>query len=191
MEIQLRANERLKGISVGERLSYNFYDGTLQGMSLLFVEPKKGNPTPRECDITGKRLTEALGLPTVFILTPSPTYEHQRLMDKGIYYKPIVTSYGTVYPTVDKIVKAIAKRENAKILPTGETALHALGFSTQVPTKPVYLTTGTQHVVKIGTKTITLRRCAPSNLRYKSRLMPVLILVLKAKERDNIGANDI
>lgn len=125
------------------------------------------------------------------ILSLMTSYGDLERLAKGVYYKPIVTSYGTVYPTAEKIVKAIAKRENAKILPTGETALHALGFSTQVPTKPVYLTTGTQRVVKVGTKTITLRRRAPSNLRYKSRLMPVLILALKAKGRDNIGANDI
>lgn len=52
VEIALRAKDKLKGITVGEKQSYNFYDGIYQGTSLLFVEPKKGNPTPRECDIT-------------------------------------------------------------------------------------------------------------------------------------------
>lgn len=62
-EVEPRAKESLKGITVGEKLSYRFYDGTYQGTPLLFVEPKKGNPSPRTCAITGKRLTEALGLP--------------------------------------------------------------------------------------------------------------------------------
>ena len=61
-EVEPRAKESLKGITVGEKLSYRFYDGTYQGTPLLFVEPKKGNPSPRTCAITGKRLTEALGL---------------------------------------------------------------------------------------------------------------------------------
>ncbi len=52
---------------------------------------------------------------------------------KGIYYKPIVTNYGNVYPSAEKIVKLIAEHENAEILPTGEYALNALGLSTQVP----------------------------------------------------------
>ena len=48
---------------------------------------------------------------------------------KGIYYKPIVTNYGNVYPSAEKIVKLIAEHENAEILPTGEYALNALGLS--------------------------------------------------------------
>jgi hypothetical protein len=85
-EVEPRAKESLKGITVGEKLSYRFYDDTYQGMSLLFVEPKKGNPSPRTCAITGKRLTEALGLPAVFILAPGPTYERRRLADKGVFF---------------------------------------------------------------------------------------------------------
>ena len=86
-EVEPRAKESLKGITVGEKLSYRFYDGTYQGMPLLFVEPKKEvNPSPRACAITGKRLTEALGLPAVFILAPGPTYERHRLADKGVFF---------------------------------------------------------------------------------------------------------
>lgn len=48
IEVEPRAKESLKGITVGEKLSYSFYDGTYQGMSLLFVKPKKEvNPSPR------------------------------------------------------------------------------------------------------------------------------------------------
>jgi hypothetical protein len=80
------AKECLKGISIGEKMTYRFYSGTYQGEALLFVEPKKNNPTPRECDITGQRLSRITGLPVVFILKAGPAYERQRLMDKGIYF---------------------------------------------------------------------------------------------------------
>ena len=50
------------------------------------MKPKGDNPTPRECDITGRRLSGITGLPSVFILHPGPTYERQRLMDKGVYF---------------------------------------------------------------------------------------------------------
>ncbi len=33
IEVEPRAKESLKGITVGEKLSYSFYDGTYQGMS--------------------------------------------------------------------------------------------------------------------------------------------------------------
>ena len=85
-EVKPRTKEGLKGVTIGEKLSYHFYDGIYQGMPLLFVEPKKGNPSPRTCAITGKRLTEALGLPAVFILAPGPTYERHRLADKGVFF---------------------------------------------------------------------------------------------------------
>ena len=49
---------------------------------------------------------------------------------KGIYYKPIQTEFGVVYPSTERIIKAIAEHEKAEILPTGEYALNALGMST-------------------------------------------------------------
>ncbi|MCI1682857.1 MAG: DUF6088 family protein [Bacteroides sp.] len=110
---------------------------------------------------------------------------------KGIYYKPIITRYGTVYPSAEKIVKAIAEREHAEILPTGESALNALGLSTQVPMKPVYLTTGSPRIIKVGKKTIRLKSRVPRVYAYHSRLMPTLILALKAKGRNQVREEDI
>lgn len=86
VEITPRHNDSLKGISVGEKMSFSFYDGVYEGTNMLFVESKKGNPTPRECDITGRRLAELFGMPIAFILEPSPTYERQRLLNKGVYF---------------------------------------------------------------------------------------------------------
>ena len=42
----------------------------------------------------------------------------------GIYVKPMRSKFGIVYPPVGEIVKAIAKRDRAKILPTGNTAMN-------------------------------------------------------------------
>lgn len=78
--------ERLKGISVGEKLSYTFYEGKYQDTTMMFLEPRKGNPTPKECEITSGRIMALLGVPVVFTLKPGPTYERQRLTDKGVYF---------------------------------------------------------------------------------------------------------
>ena len=56
VELVRRASAALKGLTVGEKLSYVFYDVTYLGASMLFVEPKKGNPTPKVCQLTGNRL---------------------------------------------------------------------------------------------------------------------------------------
>ena len=48
---------------------------------------------------------------------------------QGIYSKPRKSRFGVVLPSVDKIVQAIAVRDKAQILPSGMTALNALGLS--------------------------------------------------------------
>ncbi len=113
VDVALRTKDRLKGVTVGEKLSYTFYDGTYQGVSMLFVEPRKGNPTPRECEITGSRLTITLGLPIVFILSPGPTYERQRLMDKGVYF--IMSEQYAHLPMIVAMEKT-TNRKKAEIL---------------------------------------------------------------------------
>ena len=42
----------------------------------------------------------------------------------GIYTKPRKSKFGVVLPSVDKVVQAIATRDNAEVLPSGMTALN-------------------------------------------------------------------
>ena len=86
IRISICDKERLKGLSIGEKLSYTLYEGVYQDIAMIFLEPRKGNPTPKECEITSGRIMALLGVPVVFILKPGPTYERQRLTDKGVYF---------------------------------------------------------------------------------------------------------
>ena len=104
----------------------------------------------------------------------------------GIYLKPAVSRFGIVYPSVKEIVEAIAKRDNAQVLPTGNTALNQLGLSEQVPMNSEFITSGSARVIKIGNRTIRLRRSVPKNFAYKGELMPVLVQAMKAIGRDNM-----
>ena len=45
---------------------------------------------------------------------------------QGIYAKPRKSRFGVVLPSVDKIVQAIATRDNAEVLPSGMTALNGI-----------------------------------------------------------------
>lgn len=108
-----RQKAGLKGFTIGEKIAYRFFDGEYQGVSLLFVKPKGDNPTPRECDITGRRLSGITGLPAVFILHPGPTYERQRLMDKGVYF--IMSERYAYLPMVVALEKT-ANRKKATVL---------------------------------------------------------------------------
>ena len=86
IELELKEKSKLKGISIGDSIEYTFYEGAFRGMSMLFLKPRKANPSPRTCSLTSARLSERLGLPIVFILTPGPSYERQRLIDKDVFF---------------------------------------------------------------------------------------------------------
>lgn len=76
----------IKGLNAWEKCSFHFYEGSFANVPLLFVEPKHGNPTPRNCAITAKRLENISGLPIVFILKTGPNYERSRLIEKGVFF---------------------------------------------------------------------------------------------------------
>jgi hypothetical protein len=99
---------------------------------------------------------------------------------KGIYlYPKIDIELGVLYPPIDEIAKAIAKRDKARIIPTGIQALNKLGLSTQVPMKVVYLTDGAQRSITIGNQTIKFKRSSPKNLAAKGEISSLVIQALR------------
>ena len=104
----------------------------------------------------------------------------------GIYCKPIETRFGPLFPSVEELVKAIARRDNAQILPTGETAQNQLGLSTQVPMNSVYLTSGSARKLVLQGRTVTLKRSVPRNFACKNDFMAALIQALKSIGKDNL-----
>ena len=110
---------------------------------------------------------------------------------QGIYAKPRMSRFGAVLPSVEKIVQAIAVRDNAKVLPSGMTALNALGLSTQVPMNYTYLTTGSQRTVKLTNRQVVLKRGVPKNFWYETRLIALLVQALKTLKQENVGQEEL
>lgn len=102
-------------------------------------------------------------------------------LGRGIYAKPEYSKLLNleVKPGIETIVKAIAQRDRAKIIPTGSYALNALGLSTQVQMNFVYLTDGEPRKIKIGKATIIFKRTTPKNLSYKNELCMLVVQALK------------
>lgn len=102
---------------------------------------------------------------------------------RGIYSYPKidkVLNLGVIYPALEDIAQSIAKRDRAKIVPTGDYALNRLGLSTQVPTNLVYLTNGSPRKIKVYDKFyITFKRVAPKHLSFKNEIIMLLVLALK------------
>jgi hypothetical protein len=102
-------------------------------------------------------------------------------LSAGIYLYPQHDNLiGIVYPSIETVAKTIAKREKTRLIPTGAYALNALGLSTQVPAKAVFLTDGTARVVKVGKRaTIKFKRTVAKNLSYKGKISLLAISALK------------
>ena len=109
-------------------------------------------------------------------------------LSAGIYLYPQHDKLiGIVYPSIETVAKTIAKREKTRLIPTGAFALNALGLSTQVPAKVVFLTDGTARIVKAGKRaTIKFKRTVAKNLSYKGNISLLAIFALKEIGKDKV-----
>lgn len=107
-------------------------------------------------------------------------------ISKGVYLKARKTRFGVSYPPIEEIVSQIAKRDKARIFPTGDTASNMLGLSEQVPTKTCFLTSGTARNLNIGGRTVELKRAAPKNFAYSNEMVGVLTQALRSIGEENI-----
>ena len=109
-------------------------------------------------------------------------------LSAGIYLYPQYDKLiGIVYPSIETVAKTISKREKTRLIPTGAYALNALGLSTQVPAKVVFLTDGTARVVKVGKRaTIKFKRTVAKNLSYKGKISLLAVFALKEIGKDKV-----
>lgn len=79
---------------------------------------------------------------------------------RGVYVKPVESRFGTRPPISTKVVEGLASHGET-IVPHGAAAANALGLTTQVPVREVYLTSGRSRHLKLGSQVVELRH-APS-----------------------------
>ena len=113
-------------------------------------------------------------------------------MATGIYTKPKISDLlGPLTPSVEETAEAIAKRDRARIVPTGNYALHALGLSMQVPLKITYLTDGASRKIDLGNRSIIFKKSAPKNLEAKGPVSRLVIQALKAIGKNRVQAFEV
>lgn len=109
---------------------------------------------------------------------------------RGIYARlekdPIL---GSIKPGTEAITKAIAKRDKARIIPTGALALNAFGLSTQIPMNVVYLTDGAARKINVGKRTILFKKTSPKNLAAIGEISSLAIQALKEIGKENVTEN--
>lgn len=104
-----------------------------------------------------------------------------RRLSRGLYDKPRQDELlGTLWPSVDAVVKAVAGKDRLRTQPAGVYAANMLGLSEQVPAKVVLLTDGISRTVQAGPMRISLKRTTPRQMAAAGRLSGLMIQAFKS-----------
>jgi len=110
----------------------------------------------------------------------------------GTYLYPKISElFGIVYPSVEEVVKQVAKREKSRIVPTGLYALNKIGLSTQVPMRFVFLTDGAARELKIAGVKVKFQKTIAKNLAYKGKLTALIVFALKEIGKDKVRPHEL
>lgn len=110
----------------------------------------------------------------------------------GMYVRPQTDRIiGKITPGIEAIAKGIAKRDKARIVPTGLYALNRLGLSTQMPTNIIYLTDGAARKIKIGNRHITFKKATPKNVAAVGEISRLCIQALREIGKDHVTEDEI
>jgi len=105
----------------------------------------------------------------------------------GIYALPVVNRFGTGAPSVAKMVEGLARLSGETIVSHGATAANALGMTTQVPIREVYLTSGRNRRLKLGAQTVELRHAPSWQLMFPERAAGAVIRALSWMGPEHAG----
>lgn len=110
----------------------------------------------------------------------------------GMYVRPAKDKMlGTVLPGIEEIAEAVAKRDKARIVPTGSYALYKLGLTTQVPLNVVYYTDASARKIKVGKQTITFKRSSAKYLSAIGKISKLVIPALRSIGKDKVTDDEI
>ena len=89
---------------------------------------------------------------------------------RGVYVRPKQNRFvGSVPPEPAEVARAIARSSRAEIQVHGAEAARRFGFSTQVPMRPIFYTSGTSRKLRVGNQPIELRHATPRRLALAGR----------------------
>jgi hypothetical protein len=119
-----------------------------------------------------------------------------RRIDRGLYDRPAISSLTKRPGTADyrKVLDALARRDQVRMLVDGLTAANDLGLTTAVPARVVVHTDARRRSIPLGNLTIEFKLTAPSKLYWAGRPAMRLVQALHwlkdilATDRDEIIA---
>lgn len=82
---------------------------------------------------------------------------HLMRIGRGVYVRPIEGRFGKRSPSESRVLENFARATGEQIAPHGAAAANKLGLTTQVPVRSVYLTSGRNRRLKLGSQEVELR----------------------------------
>ncbi len=110
----------------------------------------------------------------------------------GMYVRPSKSRFiGNVMPSTEKIVEVLAKEHGETIQVNGAEAALRFRLSTQVPTVPVYHTSGPSRDIKIGKLTIRLKHVSNRKLCLAGKHPGLALAALWYLGKKNVNSDII
>jgi hypothetical protein len=76
---------------------------------------------------------------------------------RGAYAAPVLSRFGSRPPSTQAVVEAIESASGEIVVANGATEANALGLTTQVPTREVFLTSGPSRQLRLGNRNVELK----------------------------------
>ena len=76
---------------------------------------------------------------------------------RGLYVLPVETRFGKHAPSPEKVVKAFAAQRGETIASSLAAAANAMGLTTQVPVRSIYVTSGRSRKLRFGKQQVDLK----------------------------------
>ncbi|HKI33860.1 MAG TPA: DUF6088 family protein [Gemmataceae bacterium] len=112
-----------------------------------------------------------------------------RRVARGLYDSPRTSALlgGPLSPDMDQVARALARRYRWRIIPEGAQAANALGLTTQVPARIVYLSDGPTRKVSVGQQAIYFKHARPKEMRTEGPMSSLVIQALRHLGRQAVG----
>jgi len=88
---------------------------------------------------------------------------------RGVYLRPVESRFGLRPPSVERVVEAVASQRGEIIASNGAAAANALGLTTQVPVRSIYLTSGPSRKMSLGRQVVEFRHAPRWQLALANR----------------------
>lgn len=75
---------------------------------------------------------------------------------RGAYAAPVFSRFGSRPPSTQAVVQAIESASGEVVVANGAAEANALGLTTQVPTREVFLTSGSSRKLRFGNRSVDL-----------------------------------